>query len=76
MIGFYEFWGMYLISWFPHIVTFGVALPFREVLECFGVPMMLVAADELHLVFCFSFNKVRWWSGEVGAVSSHFAIGR
>ena len=61
---------------FPGVVTFGVSFPFDEILERSGSSMTSVAEDTLHFIFFFSSDKVRWWSGEVRAVHSGFAIGR
>jgi len=35
MILFYEVWSVYLVSWFPGVVTLGVTLPFDEILKMF-----------------------------------------
>ena len=56
MIKFYEFQGMYLISWFPGVVTFRVPFPFDEILELSGSAMTLVVNDALHFIFLFSVN--------------------
>jgi len=66
---------VYLVSWFPGVVTFGVPFPFDEVLERSGSSMTSVVDDTFHFVFFFSVDKVRWWSGEVRAVHSRFLIG-
>jgi hypothetical protein len=66
---------MYLVSWFPGVVAFGVPFPFDEVLECSGSSMTSVVNDTFHFVFFFSVDKIRWWSGEVRAVRSCFLIG-
>jgi len=68
MIEFDEIWCMDLIGIFPSIVAFGIPLPFDEILECSGASMTSVAFDQLHFIFRFSINQVRWWSGEIGAV--------
>src|SRR5579863_7084386 len=74
MISLYEIWGVYLVSWFPGVITFRVAFPLKEVLELFSPPMTLVAPYLLHLVFRFSRDKVRWWSGIVGSVRVRFDV--
>jgi len=66
---------MYLVSWFPGVVTFGVPFPFDKVLECSGSSMTPVVDDTFHFIFFFPIDKVRWWLGEVRAVHSHFLIG-
>jgi len=68
MIEFDEVGCMDLIGVFPSIVAFGISFPFDEVLEHPRPSMMLVAFDQLHFVFHFSINQVRWWSGEVRAM--------
>ena len=76
MIGLKELRGMDLVSWFPDVVTFGIPFPFDEVLEHSGSSMTSVVNNMFHLIFLFSIDKVRWWSGEVGAMRSRFLIGR
>ena len=76
VIGFNNLGCVYGISWFPCVVTFGVAMPFDEVLEGSGSSVMLVAPYLFYLVFFFPIDKVRWWPGEVRSVSGRFVIGR
>jgi len=54
MISFYQVGGVYLISWFPSIVTFRVAFPLEEILELFSPSVTSVAPYLLHFVFRFS----------------------
>ena len=75
MIEFDQFWRMDLIGIFPSIVTFGVSLPFDEVLEHPRPSMTSVASYQLHFIFCFSINQFRRRSGKVWAVRGRFAIG-
>ena len=74
MIKFDEFGGVYLISWFPGIIAFGVSFPFDEILKSSGPAMTSVVNNLLHFIFFFSINQVRWWSGEVGSVCCGFLI--
>jgi hypothetical protein len=60
-----EFRGVYLVSWFPGVVTFRVSFPFEKVLELSGSSVMSVAPYLLHFVFFFASHEVRWWSREV-----------
>jgi hypothetical protein len=60
MISLDYFWSVYLVSWLPRVVTFGVPGPFDEVLELSSPAMTSVASYLFHLIFCFSVNKVRW----------------
>ena len=66
---------MYLVSWFPGIVTFRVPFPFDEVLEHSSSSMTLVVNNTFHFIFFFSIDKVRWWLREVRAMRSCFLIG-
>ena len=68
MIGFYEVWGVYLVSWFPSVIALWVALPLEEILKLFSSTMTSVASYLLHFVFRFARDKVRWWSGVVGSM--------
>ncbi len=76
VIGFNEFWGMDLVSWFPGIVCFGVALPFDQVLEGLRPPRMSVINDLLDLVFLFSLDEIWGWSRIVRSVCCCFTIGQ
>ena len=67
---------MDLIMGFPCVVAFGIPFPFDEVLECPRPSMTSVADNSLHLIFLFPFDKVRWGTGEVGAMGGRFVIGR
>jgi len=68
MIKFDEVGHMDLIGVFPSIVTFGISFPLDKVLEHPRPSMMSVASYQLHFVFRFSINQIRWWLGEVGAM--------
>jgi hypothetical protein len=68
MIKFDEGWGVDLIGIFPSVVTFGVALPFDQVLQGLVLPPGPMGMYLFHFIFRFSINQVRWWSGEVGAM--------
>jgi len=76
VVGFKKFRGVDLVSWLPGVVAFRVPFPFDEVLEHSGSSMTSVVNNMFHLIFLFSIDKVRWWSGEVGAMRSRFLIGR
>ena len=75
VIGFSDLRCMYRASWFPCVVTFGVPFPLNKVLEGSRTTVTLVAPYLLHSIFFLSINKVRWWSGEVGAMCGSFMIG-
>ena len=68
--------GMDVPDRLPRVVAFRVSLPFDQILQGLVAPEEPVITDPLHFVFFFSVDKVRWWSGEVGAVRGGFAIGR
>ena len=56
MIEFDEFGGVYLICWFPCVVTFGVSFPFDEILEPSGSAMTSVVNNTLHFIFFFTID--------------------
>ena len=56
MIKFDEFWGVYLVSRLPCIVTFRVPFPLNEILESSSPPMMSVVNYSLHFIFLFTVN--------------------
>ncbi len=74
VIGFNELYRMDLVSWFPSVIGFRVALPFDQVLEGSRLPRMSVINDLLDLVFFLSFDEVWRRSRIVGSVCCHFAI--
>ena len=74
MIEFDEFRGMYLVSWFLCVVTFGVSFPLDKILEPSGLAMMSVVNDTLYFILLFTINQVRWWSGEVRPMCCGFLI--
>ena len=65
---------VHLVSWFPGVVTFGVALPLYEILECSGTSMMSVVPNLFHLILFFIINQVRWGLGVVWAMGICFNI--
>jgi len=67
---------MDLVSWFPRVIAFRVALPFDKVLEGFITSMTSVVEYTFHFVFFFSVDKVRRWSRKVWSVGRCFVIGR
>ena len=66
--------GMDMVSWLPCVVTFGVSLPFDEILESFRSSELSVCDDSFNFVLFFSVDEVRRWSGEVWAMRSRFVI--
>ena len=72
----YQIWCVNGVSWLPGVITLQVPLSPDQELKSFVSPKIAVCPDRLHLVFFFSADKVRWWSGKVGAVCGSFAIGR
>ena len=67
---------VYGIGGFPCVIAFRVTFPLDQELESFVSPEIVMCLDRLHLVFFFSTDKVRWRSGEIGAVCRSFTIGR
>ena len=58
VIGFSELQRMDLVSWFPSVIGFWVALPFDQVLEGSRASRILVINDLLDFILFFSFDKV------------------
>ena len=69
-----EIQGIHLVSWFPGVVTFRVAPPLYEILECSGMSMMSVVSNLFHPVLFFIIDQVRWGPGVVWAVGICFNI--
>ncbi len=69
-----KFRGMNLISRLPCVVTFGIALPFDEILKPFRLPKVSVCDYSFNFVFLFSIDEVRWWSSEVRAMGLHLMV--
>ncbi len=63
-----KFRGVDLISGFPSVVAFGVALPFDEILKFLWSSELSVCDYSFDFVFFFAINKVWGWLGEVRAV--------
>ena len=66
---------VYLLRRLPRVVGLWISAPLDEVLELSRPSVTSVASYLLHFVLLFSLDKVRWRSGEVGAVGGRFAIG-
>ena len=49
---------MDLVSRFPCVVVIGIPLPFDQILEAFGAPVLPVVFDVFHFEFFFSVDKV------------------
>ena len=69
-----EIQGIHLVSWFPGVVTFRVALPLYEILECSGMSMVLVIPDLFYFVLFFIIDHVRWGLGVVWSVGICFGV--
>ena len=48
-----EIQGMYLVSWFPGVVTFRVAPPLYEILEHSGMSVVSVVPNLFHFILFF-----------------------
>ena len=57
---------------FPCVVTNGVSFPFDKVPV--SLAPFLVARDHFYLIFFFTFDKIRGWFHEVGAMGLGFTI--
>jgi hypothetical protein len=68
MIEFDECGGVDLISIFPSVIAFRVALPFDQVLQGLAAPPSPVCMDLFHFVLFFSINQIGWRLGEARAV--------
>jgi hypothetical protein len=68
MIEFDELGRMDLIGVFPSVVALRIARPFDQILQGLGPPPGPMGTDLFYLIFLFSINQIRRWSGEVGAV--------
>ena len=75
VIGFKSVRSMDVPGRLPRVIAFRVTRPFYEILQGLVTPGVSVITDLLHFIFRLSVDKVRWWSGEVGAVCGSFAIG-
>ena len=65
---------MKVVSWLPCVITFGVSLPFYEILQLSFPSLTSVVPDGLDLVLFYVIDKVRWWSGEVFSVFFCFDV--
>jgi len=63
-----------LFDGFPRIVAFRISPPFKEILQLFVPSEASVLPYCFHFVFILAFDKVRWWSREVGAMRVCFDI--
>ena len=48
-----EIWGVHLVSWFPGVVAFRVALPLYEVLEHSGMSVVSVISNLFYFILFF-----------------------
>ena len=71
-----QFWGEYLLHWFPCIVRFGISFPLDEILKSPCFPMMSMIHDGLYFKLLFASHQVRWRSRVIGAVLIGFTIRR
>ena len=69
-----EIQGIHLVSWFPGVVAFGVALPLYEILEYSGMSMEPMILDLLHFELFFIIDQVRWGTGVIWTVGRHFNV--
>ena len=69
-----EIQGVHLVSWFPGVVTFRVALPLNEILECSRSSMESMVPDLLHFILFFIIDQVRWGTGVVWTMGKSFDV--
>ena len=69
-----EIRGVHLVSWFPGVVAFRVALPLYEILECSGSSVELMVPDLFHFVLFLIIDQVRWGMGVVWTVGRSFDV--
>ena len=74
VILFNQHWGLYVVSGFPRVVTFGVSQPFYEILQLFSSPMMSMITDRLDLILLIITNEVWWWLGIVFPMLDRFDV--
>src|SRR6266702_8658880 len=71
----YKFWGVFqVLHGFPGTVTRGESLPLDQVMEFTPSSLSPYLLDFFDLIFFFSIDKVRHWSGIVRPVQRHFLI--
>ena len=69
-----EIQGIHLVSWFPGVVTFGVAPPLYEILEHSGMSVVLMIPNLFYLVLFFIIDQVRWGSGVIWTMGMCFNV--
>ena len=69
-----EIQGVYLVSWFPGVVTFRVAPPLYEILEHSGTSVMLVIPNLFYLILFFIIDQIRWGTGVIWTMGICFNI--
>ena len=58
----------------PLIVRIRISFPFYQVLLLLPAPIIALIQYLLHFVLFFFSDKVRWWSGIIGAVELRLPI--
>src|SRR6266571_3368937 len=72
----YKFWGVFqMLHGFPGTVTRGESLPLDQVVELTPSSLSPYLLDFFDLIFFFSIDKVRRWSGIVRPVQRRLFIG-
>ena len=69
-----EIQGIHLVGWFPGVVTFGVALPLYEILECSRSSVESMVPDLFHFILFFIIDQVRWGTGVIWTMGKSFDI--
>jgi hypothetical protein len=74
MVGFDKVVCMYLVSWFPGVIHWGITLPLYLILQGLFAPKFMYPYNVLHFPLLFSIDKVRWRLREVFTVFWTFMI--
>ena len=69
-----EIQGIHLVSWFPGVITFRVALPVYEILKHSGPSVVLVISYLLHFILFFVIDQVRWGIGVIWPMGMCFNV--
>jgi hypothetical protein len=67
---------MYLVGWFPRVVSVWVPFPFEEILQGLPSPIEAVINDSLDFVLVFTLDQFGGWSDVIGSVLWGFVVCR
>ena len=66
--------GEYIAVILPGVVSFGVSLPFDQILESSPFPKVAMISDGLDFIFLFSVDDVWGRPREIGSVLFRFSV--